>query len=360
MVLVDASGNETTRTVLIHHSTTKPDAPTVKASTTDPVNHPVLLTATQDQAAKLQYSLDDGATWHDYTNGVAKGVNGTVEFKAIDDYGNESEPTVVNVQNIQRGIAANPTAVLSAYDEATKAITVALGYDSPLTSQQQAITHLQYSEDGGQTWQTYAQPLKVTQTCTLQVRVVDDAGNTGAARTVEVVLPSATTAQTTGGNQQTTPASGDTTPATGTTGPAAGNTDPAIQPGTVLGGGTVSAPETGETTPTGGTKTAKKGGVASGAATWAQAQAESNQAKTSGKGWHLEAGATAKKHAASWQRTKTTAAGASQANATGKRLGILPQTGEQLLASLAIVGLTMIAVAGFGLVQKWGKKHEEN
>ncbi len=190
LALYDSYQNMTAATLLVHHSTAKPAAPKVKASTTKITNKPVLLSATQAQKAQIQFSLDNGKTWSDYSNGVIKGLNGDVQFKATDKYGNESDVVTYHVTNVFPLIAATPTASLS--DLAQDSATVTLGYDKTMTETAAAMTHLQYSLDGGQTWLTYSEPFKVTETTDIKARTIDDAGNVSKVKNVHVALPTAT------------------------------------------------------------------------------------------------------------------------------------------------------------------------
>ncbi|KRN21088.1 S8 family serine peptidase [Lacticaseibacillus camelliae] len=189
MTVTDNYGNETKRRILVHQKKAALDAPTITPSTQKLTNAPVALTATQAQDADIQYSLDNGKTWNSYDGSVNKAIDGDIQFKASDKYGNESPVATYTVKNIVNQIAALPTASLSDLSANTKAITVTLGFDKALTADQQEYTHLRYSLDGGETWETYTKPFAVTATTDILVQSFDDAGNKSTAITTSVIIP---------------------------------------------------------------------------------------------------------------------------------------------------------------------------
>ncbi|WP_225049276.1 S8 family serine peptidase [Lacticaseibacillus kribbianus] len=393
LTLYDNMGNATRKTILIHHATEAPAAPVAKASSTELGNKPVLVTATQAKGEKIRFSLDDGKTWTDYSNGVVKGVNGDVQFKAVDKYGNESAVTTYSVTNVVRMIAATPTATLSDY--ADGAITLTLGYDRKLTDDLAAITHLQYSTDGGKTWQQYDKPLNVSEDTTFEVRVADDAGNISAAKTVTVTLPTDTddnattepdddtttpktgdsdttepdddtTTPKTGDNATTEPDDDATTPKTGdsdTTEPDDDATTPVTGDSDTTKPSDATTPATGDsdtTEPSDSDATKPHKGTSKTAANWGKAEPMTGSKIKQANGWNMQAGNQAGKQAASWSRNSATGKTASTATTgkTGLR-GLLPQTGEQLLLSMTIVGLTVALASAWAMLRKWGTKNEE-
>lgn len=184
--LVDSYGNEVRRHILVHQNNEKPNAPVVTPSTTELTNQAVLLSAEQEAGIPIYYSLDNGETWEDYDSPIVKGINGEVLFKAVDDYGNESDITTVVVNNVVFEISANPTAELSEFGPDKETVKVTLGYDKELTADQATYTHLRYSLDGGKTWLEYSEAFEVTETTDVLIQSYDDAGNESEIETVSV------------------------------------------------------------------------------------------------------------------------------------------------------------------------------
>ena len=99
----DAAGNTGTASISFENiDTDAPAAPVASANVTNPTNGAVTVTAvfSEDSAVK-QYSLDNGDTWQDYSNGVVFEVNGSVLFKAMDVAGN-SAFSAYDVSNIYK------------------------------------------------------------------------------------------------------------------------------------------------------------------------------------------------------------------------------------------------------------------
>lgn len=188
----DAVGNQTSKKVNVRYYKATLDQPIISASTTAPTNKSVSLTA---EAAKLttdapnddnihtEYSLDQGKSWIKYNDHVAIGANTKVEFKSVDDYGNESAVITTAVTNIVPQVESQAT-ISTRYDAAHKTAVVSLGMTDQLPNPDVAGTSLQYSLDEGKTWQAYQKPLTIAKKQVVQARTVDKAGNIGRVMTV--------------------------------------------------------------------------------------------------------------------------------------------------------------------------------
>ena len=148
-----------------------PEAPTVVASTTDPTNTNVSLTATfsADSAVK-EYTVDGGTTWVAYTEPVVLTKNGDVSFRGTDAAGNVSEITSCSVTNIDK---AAPTITVAADITAPTNDKVVL---TPTFSDNVEVAQKKYSLDGT-TWQNYSEPIAVTDNGTVSFLCSDTAGN---------------------------------------------------------------------------------------------------------------------------------------------------------------------------------------
>ena len=151
-----------------------PDAPTAQASTTDPTNQPVTVTATfsADSVQKL-FSKDEGE-WlaYDAQTGVVFDDNGKVSFKGIDAAGNASQVVDITVSNIDLVAPEAPTADadIKTPTNTNVKVTATFSADSAVK---------EYSVDGGTTWVAYDAQTGVVMRANGDVsfRGIDAAGN---------------------------------------------------------------------------------------------------------------------------------------------------------------------------------------
>ncbi len=159
--------------------TTPPVVSNIKADITTPTNGNVTVTAefTDNVAvASRLFNIDDGE-WQDYNpaTGVVMTTNGTVNFKAIDTAGNESEGvnyyTVSNIDKVDPTIM-NIMPSTSEYGVASVTVTAEFYDDIELASKQFRL--------GDGAWQDYdpAVGAFVTENTTVTFKAVDVAGNT--------------------------------------------------------------------------------------------------------------------------------------------------------------------------------------
>ncbi|MDD6338864.1 MAG: hypothetical protein PUC15_10850 [Lentisphaeria bacterium] len=158
-----------------------PDAPTAQASTTDPTNQPVTVTATfsADSVQKL-FSKDEGE-WlaYDAQIGVVFEDNGKVSFKGIDAAGNASQVVDITVSNIDLVAPDAPTFVASTTDPTNQNVTVTATFSADSAVKQ-------YSLDGGTTWIAYEAPVVMKQNGTVQFKGTDAAGNESPVASCDV------------------------------------------------------------------------------------------------------------------------------------------------------------------------------
>ncbi|MBP5641111.1 MAG: hypothetical protein J6X55_16640, partial [Victivallales bacterium] len=146
-----------------------PEAPTASASTTEPINQNVTVSATfSDDSAVKEYSLDN-STWNAYTNGIELSENGTVYFRGIDAAGNISDVTSCEVTNIDK-VAPETAEVTLSFDNAIGKVVFTATWDMN-------DAECFYSLDGAVTWQRYEEPLYFSQDGTVNYYTVDAVGN---------------------------------------------------------------------------------------------------------------------------------------------------------------------------------------
>ena len=155
-----------------------PEKPTAVADITAPTNGDVLVTASfsEDSAVK-EYSLD-GETWTAYSEAIKFTENGTVSFRGIDEAGNISDLTTVEVANIDKIPPEKPTAIADITTPTNGDVLVTATFSADSTVKE-------YSLDG-ETWTAYSEAIKFTENGTVSFRGTDEAGNISDLTTVEV------------------------------------------------------------------------------------------------------------------------------------------------------------------------------
>ena len=108
--VTDAQGNETTQALVVYYEPEKTlDEPDVKQTVAEDAESALLEATTKEPDAKVVYSVDGGKTFKDMpADGLKVTENGTVEFKAVDKYGNESDVKSVEVKDLNE--KTNPSA----------------------------------------------------------------------------------------------------------------------------------------------------------------------------------------------------------------------------------------------------------
>jgi len=169
--------------------TTAPSVKNIKASTTEPTNQDVLVTAEFTDnvavAARL-YSINYG-TWMGYVDGVVVVENATIGFKAVDTSGNGSV-YYYTVSNIDKIPPATPTATADITTTTTGNVTVTGSFSEDSVKKE-------YSLDGTN-WETYTSPIVFTENGTVYFRGTDAVGNisevtTYAVTNIKKILPDA-------------------------------------------------------------------------------------------------------------------------------------------------------------------------
>ena len=186
-----------------------PDAPVPAASTTDPTNKPVTVTATfsADSAVK-EYSIDGGTTWvaYDAEKGVVLEDNGAVSFRGIDAATNVSPVATITVTNIDLVAPEAPTATADIPNtkptNTNVKVTATFSADSAVK---------EYSVDGGTVWTAYTDPVVVTKNDAVSFRGTDAAGNKSAITTYTVSNIDKTVPTITVAADITTPTNGKVT-----------------------------------------------------------------------------------------------------------------------------------------------------
>ena len=152
--------------------TTPPTVSNIAASTTEPTNGSVTVTAVFSDDVELKsslYRIDDGA-WQDYpSGGVVVTENATVYFKAVDTSDNECKPKFITIDNIDKA-APTVTVMPSTTDPATSVTLTAVFSDNV------GVTTKQYRIGDG-AWQDYTGPVTLTVNKVVYFHAADAAGN---------------------------------------------------------------------------------------------------------------------------------------------------------------------------------------
>ena len=177
---IDAVGNvsEVTSYAVTNIDKTAPTKPMATASTTDPTNQSVTVTATFSSDTKTkQYSLDN-STWKSYSSGVVFSSNGAVYFRGIDSAGNYSEVTSYAVTNIDKTAPGKPTASASTTAMTNQNVTVTATFSGDTKTKQ-------YSTDNV-TWKSYSSGIVFSSNGTVYFRGIDAADNVSEVASYEV------------------------------------------------------------------------------------------------------------------------------------------------------------------------------
>lgn len=166
---VDAAGNISEQVEYTVADITAPKAPS--AYEKDGV---VTAVATDEDTAKLEYSLDK-ETWAEYTEPV-KAEPGTVVYvRAVDAVGNVSEIVEVEVPKLVIPDTKAPMA---------PKVTIEAGVLT-IAAADNDTAKIEYSIDGKE-WLVYTEPVKVEENATIHVRAIDAAGNVSEVKVYKV------------------------------------------------------------------------------------------------------------------------------------------------------------------------------
>ena len=107
--VTDSQGNETTQALVVYYEPEKVlDEPDVKQTVAIDGKSALLEAITKEPDAKVVYSVDAGKTFKDMpADGLKVTENGTVEFKTVDKYGNESDVKSVEVKDLDKKTESN-------------------------------------------------------------------------------------------------------------------------------------------------------------------------------------------------------------------------------------------------------------
>lgn len=181
--------------------TTAPSAPSLSGVSAGVFNTNQSFTLTGLEAgAKVQYSLNNGVSWTDYTGAVPLNTDGTYSLTArqTDGAGNTSAQTAQIDVVVDKTAPAAPfvSGLIAGYFNTDQTFTI-LGENGAA---------IQYSYDGGTVWQNYSSALTLANngTYTIRVRQTDAAGNPSPESASISVTINKTAPTITGVNSSTT------------------------------------------------------------------------------------------------------------------------------------------------------------
>ncbi|MDR3191095.1 MAG: Fn3-like domain-containing protein [Lactobacillaceae bacterium] len=179
------NGNVANKTITVHRLKTTLAQPSVK-QVADKCGK-VTLNATAPVDTTVQWSVD-GKTWNAYNEqaGVSTNANTTIQFKAVDKYGNSSAIVKYVVNNAQPITIAKPTLCTQKLTKTTATLLFNIGKQTKPMQQ----LKLEISLNNGKTWQTQnaAQPVVLHKTQIISARVKAQNGATSAVATWYVQL----------------------------------------------------------------------------------------------------------------------------------------------------------------------------
>ncbi len=148
------------------------DAPVARASTTEPTNTDVFVTAIFDSDAAVNQFSTDGQTWEEYAdgiNGIPFAENGTVSFRSLDAAGSASPTTTYEVTNIDK-IPPDAPVISVTQADTFEGVIVSAAFSKDSVYQE-------YSFEGKK-WMQYEGAISVMESGTVVLfRATDAAGN---------------------------------------------------------------------------------------------------------------------------------------------------------------------------------------
>lgn len=172
----DGEGNTFSETVSCEVSNIDrepPVRPDIFASTTEPTNGTVTLTAEfSNDSAVRRYSLDGGETWiaYDDETGVAVEDNCTVLFQAADAAGNSCQPVSYTVSNISHDVPEPPRFAFSPGELTSGSVTVTAEPDMP-----ESVIYYRIGTAGD--WQVYDAAVVLTENAVVYFYLTNVFGN---------------------------------------------------------------------------------------------------------------------------------------------------------------------------------------
>ncbi|MCX8075300.1 MAG: hypothetical protein N2749_06940, partial [Clostridia bacterium] len=164
-----------------------PVAPEITPDTTTWTNSDVIVTITYSvESAQKKYSIDNRATWQNYTGPITISENKTIYAKGINYLGTESTQSTLDITVIDK-IAPTVTAVNGGVTTSSVTVNATASDDGGSALKASAY---EYSKDNGTTWAaatsaaTYSFTGLTSGTYQCRVRVTDNAGNVAISNVV--------------------------------------------------------------------------------------------------------------------------------------------------------------------------------
>ena len=163
---IDNIKTESVITITVSDADTMTDSKEITITAT--VNNNI----TDDQVV-TQYSLDGGTTWADYTGPVSVSDNGDIQVRTI----KKDDNTVIGTaESPINNLSPRADITVTVSDENTQTTSKQLTIETDLHNIAETDTTIQYSTDGGQTWNDYTGPVTIRDEGDVLVRVVDGTG----------------------------------------------------------------------------------------------------------------------------------------------------------------------------------------
>ena len=160
---------------------------TISGSTTD---QEATQTSSSSEILEYYFSINNGTTWVSNENktstsytftGLTQGTPYTVQMKAVDEAGNETVAKAIEITTTSIAGEESITITPSTTGWTSKDITVTVTWPKDTAG----VTK-QISINNGDTWETYTEPVIVSENCTIKARLIDSTNQTGTSASLTI------------------------------------------------------------------------------------------------------------------------------------------------------------------------------
>ena len=160
---------------------------TISGNTTD---QEATQTSSSSEILEYYFSVNNGTTWVSNENktstsytftGLTQGTPYTVQMKAVDEAGNETVAKAIEITTTSIAGEESITITPSTTGWTSKDITVTVTWPKDTAG----VTK-QISINNGDTWETYTEPVIVSENCTIKARLIDSTNQTGTSASLTI------------------------------------------------------------------------------------------------------------------------------------------------------------------------------